>query len=66
MKRVDPIPLESEACGQTGQNRDQRRAVRLARRRELQSHDGKPTALVSFFNRIGRLFQTDAGQSPAS
>jgi hypothetical protein len=63
---VDPIPLEDEASGQAGQNRDEPGAVRLPRSRELEGHDDKPTTLVSIFNRVDRSFQTDAGQSPAS
>jgi hypothetical protein len=52
--RVDPIPLEDEARRQAGENRNERRAVRLPGGRELEGHDDKPTALVSFFNRVGR------------
>ena len=42
--RVDPLTLEDEARGQTGENRDERRAVRLPGGRELERHDDKPTA----------------------
>src|SRR5579862_1204121 len=64
--RVDRLAVEHEARGQSRQDGDEGRAVRLAGGRELEGHAGKPSALRSTATGAGTPVQSSNDAAPCA
>ena len=61
---VDRLPVEDEPRREAGEDRHERRPVRLACRRQIKSHAGKPSALRMTSTGAGTPVQSSNDSAP--